>query len=884
MTTPLPLDAVSAGLPAARLIPDLLDDQQPEGSPLRAVVVAPPGTGKTTVVPPTMANRLSQHNRRGKVIVTQPRRMAARAAARRLAQLTGTRLGQEVGYTVRGDRQTSAATRVEFVTTGVLLRRLMRDPEASGVSAVVLDEVHERQLDVDLTFAMVQELGELRGTSDPLDIVVMSATLDADRWAQLLPQDDGEPANVLEVEAVTYPLEERWAPLPGTQRALDARGVTKSFLEHVADTVVTTAHDVPEGDLLVFLPGAREIDRVAQRLRSQFSSDQAVAVLPLLGSTPANEQDRILNPRDAAAKQRIVLATNVAESALTVPGVRAVVDAGLDRQSRLDTGRGVAGLVTVGAAKSAMIQRAGRAAREAPGVVVRCMSDAEFAARPTHTPAEIRTADLTQAVLDLACWGAADGAGLHLPEPPPSRAFHAAVETLAQLGALDTAHPTPQVTDHGRQLAQLPVDPRLGRALYDGAEFVGARVAAETVAALSSDQRADGADLGKLLHQLRAQRPKRWTDDVARLLRALPRDNDQQSDQRSRTDPVDLGMVTALAYPQQIARRRTSGGHSADAEYLLASGTAASLPHGSSLHGVPWLAIAELTLHGERAIIRTAAELDRDHAELAAGPLLGNETEARFVDGKVTARSVQRLGAIELTSTPIKPTAEHTRDAVAAAIRKVGVLQFFGIDTETQQHRAFVTLRARLGLLHRVFGDPWPDVSDATLTQQLDDWLAPELEQLASGTRKDRIDLAAALRRLLPWPDAARLDELAPERIQVPSGSNIRLDWPAPELHTAAEVSAPVLAVKLQECFGWTGSPTVADGRVAVVLHLLSPAQRPLAVTADLANFWQHVYPQVRAENRGRYVKHPWPEDPFSAVATAKTNRALRGEQPRRTS
>ena len=870
------LNTVAAGLPAAQLIPALLQDHKPTDAPLRTVVVAPPGTGKTTVVPPALANRLQLLGREGKIVVTQPRRMAARAAARRLAHLSGTKVGEQVGYTVRGDRKTSAATTVEFVTTGVLLRRLISNPEAPDIAAVVLDEVHERQLDTDLTFAMVQQLGELRGTSDPLDIVVMSATLDADFWAELLSTHEAEPARVLHVDAVSYPLREQWAPLPGTRRALDARGVTNQFLRHVSDTVAKTVWDESDGDVLVFLPGAREINRVAQHLKDATPCD----VLPLLGSTPVAEQDHILSPPPSGAKRRIVLATNVAESALTVSGVRIVVDSGLDRQPRLDTGRGVAGLVTVGAAKSAMVQRAGRAAREAPGVVVRCLSDAEFAARAAYRPAEVRTADLTQAVLDLASWGAPDGDGLRLPEPLPPRTFKTAVDALKQLGALEnTEHNAQfQITQLGRKLATLPVDPRLGRALYDGAEFVGPRLAAEVVAALSSDDRADGADLGKLLGRLRSTQPKYWTEVVTRLRRTVA-----QHETTSRADDnpggqYDLGLVTALAYPQQIARRRTTGGPQGDnTEYLLASGTAAFLPRGSALQGADWLAIADITLHGDQAIIRSAAELDQDYAELAAGPLLVEQTQARFVAGKVSARAVVRLGAIELSSTPIQPTPEHTRDAVAATIRSSGVLTFFKVTETSKQHAAFKDLRARMGILHRVFGAPWPDVSESALTKQLTEWLTPELEQLASGIRVERINLTTALQRLLPWPQAARMDALVPQQIDVPSGAAVSVDWPAPEDHTDDQIASPVLAVKLQECFGWTNTPTVLEGRVPVVLHLLSPARRPLAVTSDLASFWQNSYPQVRAENRGRYIKHPWPEDPLTAVATAKTNRALRG-------
>ena len=860
---PFGLNFIGSGLPAAEVTEPLLDGDVA----LRTVVVAPPGTGKTTIVPPTVANRVATQGRGGKVVVTQPRRMAARAAARRLAQLSGTRVGDVVGYTVRGDQQTSQSTLVEFVTTGVLLRRLLRDPEATGIAAIILDEVHERQLDTDLTFAMVQQLGQLR--DEPLDIVVMSATLDAQLWADLLASEQEKPAEILSVDAVTHPLREQWAPLPGHQRSLDARGVTETFLTHVAHTVVATLEREPNGDILVFLPGAREIQRMQQRLAQQLSA-VSVEVLPLLGSTPAEEQDRILQPPTIQQPRRIVLATNVAESALTVPGVRIVIDTGLDRQSRLDTVRGVAGLVTVGAAKSSMVQRGGRAAREAPGLVVRCMSEAEFAARPAHRPAEVRTTDLTQAVLDLACWGSADGAGMALPEALPHRSYQTAVETLLQLGALDD---DVRVTELGRKLANLPVDPRLGRALYDGADFAGAQLVAEIVATLASDQRAPGADLSVLHRQLRSQRPQRWRNDVSRLRRVLPSATDDPL-----PDLLHVGLITALAYPGQIARRRGAEAGQ-ESEYLLASGTAASLPRDSSLQGCQWLAIAELALVGDRTIIRSAAELDQDRAELAAGPLVTTRTEAKFVDGKVSARSVHRLGAIELSSTPIKPTAAHTRSAVAAEIQDRGILAFFEVDTKAQRFANFQALRGRLGVLHRVLGPPWPAMTDTALTKRLDDWLAPEIEQLAGGTPHKHIDLTSALRRLLPWPEASRFEDLTPEQLQVPSGSHIRLDWPAPEEHTDDEVASPILAVKLQECFGWTGSPTVVQGKVPVVLHLLSPAQRPLAITRDLSNFWINVYPQVRAENRGRYVKHPWPEDPLTAVATAKTNRALRKSQ-----
>ncbi|WBL18829.1 ATP-dependent helicase HrpB [Citricoccus sp. NR2] len=901
----IPWERIVQGLPAARLVPQLtglagceLAEQAELTAPgtdsgagtagIRVVISAPPGSGKTTVVPPALAAVSA-----GRVVVTQPRRMAARAAARRLVSLSGAQLGREVGYTVRGDRHVSAATRVEFVTTGVLLRRLIADPEASGIGAIVLDEVHERHLDTDLTFALVEQLGQLR---PELHVVVMSATLDVGHWAELLG------ARVLEVATEPHPLQEIWAPW-GTQaqRSLDARGVAPGFLDHVADVVVEYQHlhqyphtpvgpDRP-GDTLVFLPGAREIDRVAARLGSDPRLAPDTAVLPLLGSMPAREQDRILARSTDTASQfprRIVLATNVAESALTVPGVRLVVDAGLERALREDSRRGVSGLITLGASKSAMVQRGGRAAREAPGTVVRCLSEAEYAARPAHTAPEIRTAgrnELGRALLDVACWGAPRGAGLRLPDPFPTAAADRAEQRLQELGAV---HDDGTPTELGARMSRLPVDPHLGRALLDGAELWDARVAAEAVATLAADTRAPGADLMARYRQLRSD--PGWRHDVDRLARAAVVAEDLAPQSTGHDDaggPLDqhhlhhdaLGLITALAYPQQIARRR-------DAEYLLASGTAARLPASSSLIGAEWIAVAELSLHGDHAVIRAAVELDPEHAELAAGPLLVDETVARLdaasdTHRRVTARRIRRLGAIELSSTPVPPQPEHARSAVVAEWRETGVLAL------VQRAGASVaTLRNRLGFLHRVYGAPWPEVTDAALTATVEDWLGPEIDQLAAGAAERSLDLHSALRRLLPWPEAARFDELAPLRLTVPSGSQITLDWPAPEDHPSqnnpdADTPAPpVLAVKLQECFGWRTGPTVAEGRVPVLLHLLSPAGRPLAVTSDLNSFWENAYPAVRAENRARYAKHPWPEDPWTAVATPRTNSAMRRIPP----
>ncbi|WP_243155724.1 ATP-dependent helicase HrpB [Kocuria sp. TGY1127_2] len=849
------LETMSATLPAAGLLPSLGTSSNARGT-IRAVVEAPPGTGKTTLVPPYMANWIHEQAVRGevpeRVVVTQPRRIAARSAAHRLAQLSKSSIGEHVGYTVRGERKVSTSTRVEFVTTGVLLRRLIHDPALANVSCVILDEVHERHLDSDLAFGMLRQLAELR---DDLSLIAMSATLDAAQWAKLL-GDDGAPVPIASVASTAFPLTELWAPPPAT--TFDARGVTPDFLRHVAATVERHRIDV-NCDVLVFLPGAREIDRVAGDLRNRLGRD--AEVLTLMGRTLPREQDRILKG-SLGGPQRIVLSTNVAESAVTVPGVRLVVDAGLDRQQRLDAMRGMSGLVTVGASKAAMAQRAGRAAREGPGVVVRCLSSADFAARPATTPPEIVTSDLTAATLDLACWGAPGGAGLRLPDPLPERAHTNAREVLHALGAIDDGE---RATELGRKLASVPADPRLARALFDGAPLVGSRSAAEIVAALGSDHRAPGSDIWRLICALRREGDATWRHEVRRLENEVATAPDSTPATES-----DAALVTALAFPDRIARLRAAGSD----DYLMASGTGASLPHGSSLRGQEWLAVAEVGLANGHPLIRAASVLDFDAAQLAGAELL-QEGEIAVFDPtggahKVTSRRVKALGSIELSSTSCKPSQEAGRAAVANALAKHGLREVL------KPKDSFDSLRARMGLLHAVFGAPWPDVRLEMLSHRAEEWLGNRLDVIASGGSPHNIDVASALRGLMPWPEAAHFDELVPERILVPSGSHVRLQWPEPEEHDRGQTVPPVLAVKLQECFGWATGPSVCDGRVPVTLHLLSPARRPLAVTQDLTNFWERVYPQVRAENRGRYIKHPWPEDPWNAPATAKTKNASR--------
>lgn len=842
------LGQIGADLPFAAALADLCTAVRGRGT---AVVQAPPGTGKTTLAPPAVAAEVAD-----RVVVVQPRRIAARAAARRLAGLTGTSVGGFAGFTVRGERQVSARTRVEFCTPGILLRRVLADPDLPGTGAIVLDEVHERGLETDLLVGM---LAEVRALRDDLVLIAMSATLDAGRFAALLGDERSGPAPVVDCPSALHALDLRWVP-PGGPRT-DARGVADSFLEHVAGTTAdavagaAAALGLDAADTLVFLPGVREVDRVAERLHRLVP---AAEVLRLHGRLDPRAQDRVTAGSGPGDAPRIVVSTALAESSLTVPGVRLVVDAGLARAPRRDAARDMSGLVTVAASRDSAVQRAGRAARQGPGIAVRCYDETTFAAMPAHVTPEISVADLVGAALLLACWGASRGEGLPLPDAPPSAAIGDAEAVLRRLGAVDDEG---RATDLGRRLAEVPADPRLARALLDGAELVGPRAAAEVVAALADDHRPEGADLAALLRALRrgtAPGVGRWRQEVRRLQGLAARHTDSTSGGRETAAAEDAGLVVALAHPDRVARR--SGG-----VYLLASGTRAALPAGG-MQGQEWIAVAEVVRAGGRAaagtgaVIRSAAPLSQDTAELAAAGLLADRRTATFRDHRVVARRVRVLGAIELSSVAVRPGAQEARRAVEAALAEHGL----GVFTWSAPAE---NLRRRLALLHRQVGDPWPDVGDQALTARWPEWLGPEVEHLAEGGRSDRIDLVLPLRRLLPWPEAARLDELAPERLAVPSGRGVRIDYPAVDDPDAR----PVVAVKLQECFGWAQSPEVAG--VPVQFHLLSPAGRPLAVTGDLASFWSGAYAQVRAEMRGRYPKHPWPEDPWSAPATARTRR-----------
>ncbi|MFK4801937.1 ATP-dependent RNA helicase [Streptomyces sp. MPA0124] len=938
-------DALDA-LPVRGALPALHDALEGHGT---AVLVAPPGTGKTTLVPLALAGLLGGEDAPARrVVVAEPRRIAARAAARRMAWLLGEKPGERVGYTVRGERVVGRHARVEVVTTGVLLQRLQRDQELTGVDVVVLDECHERHLDADTTAAF---LWDVRQTLRPeLRLVAASATTDAEGWSRLL----GD-APVVEAPGVSYPVEVVWAPPARPVRPPHGMRVDPALLTHVA-SVVRRALAERDGDVLCFLPGVGEISRVAGRLGSIGDVD----VLQVHGRAPAAVQDAVLAP---GARRRVVLATAVAESSLTVPGVRAVVDAGLAREPRVDHARGLSALTTVRASRAAARQRAGRAGREAPGVVYRCWAEAEDARLPRFPAPEIKVADLTAFALQAACWGDPDASGLALLDPPPGGAMTAARSVLEAVGAVDAAG---RATARGTRLARLGLHPRLGRALLDAEELsadVSRRPASEAAASpgrsgarspgpMSSPAKApepqhaggdgarpaasragspgtagsgtagarpggagsgtgcagsggagtggsgaaasgagdpaaggdrtggDGGRGGEVVAEvvglLSEEPPREYGDDLAAVLRAARRGGDAygarwraevrrlrgavegtggERGQRVGED-VLAGLVAALAFPERVARK--DGG-----SYLMVSGTRAELSETSTLRGAPWIAVAvaDRPVGKGHARVQLGAVVDEDTARLAAGALLTRRDEVHWADGDVVARRVERLGAVELAVRPLaRADPGLVRGALLEGLRKEG----FGLLRRSADGDL---LRERLAFLRRHLGEPWPDVSDDALLARVDEWLEPELGRARRRADLGRIDAGQALARLLPWAsgEAARLDELAPERIVVPSGSRIRIDYTNPE--------QPVLAVKLQEMFGLQRSPEVAG--VPLLVHLLSPAGRPAAVTADLASFWKDGYRSVRAELRGRYPKHPWPEDPATAEPTRYTKARL---------
>ena len=846
-------------LPVTRALGDIAAATRPGGC---AVVTAPPGTGKTTLLPPAVAVSLASHDASaGRVLITQPRRVAARAAARRIARLLGEEVGGQVGYSVRGDSRVSERTRVEMVTPGVALRRLQRDPELPGVSALIVDEFHERDLDTDLALAFA--LDARSALRDDLFVALTSATLEASRTVDFLRASTGEEPALVDIPGDIFPLELRYAPPPRGVEAVGAIGnervgVRREYLAHVARTVEETVAST-EGSVLVFLPGVGEIDTVRGNLRLG-----DVPVLTLHGQLSAAEQDRALSP---ATGRRVILSTSIAESALTVPGVSVVVDAGLAREPRFDAGRSLSSLVTVPAAIARLEQRAGRAARTGPGIAVRVMDSVDVARRPAQSAPGIATQDLTDARLQVASWGT-PVEELALLDAPPAGTWEAAGQRLSSLGAIDEAG---AATALGRTLASLPLDPPLGRALLASSGVLGASKAARFVALLSEDVRVPGADLGAWERRLgrggasdagvgkaQAARVKETRARLERLARRLPASASDDAlasvaaerHEKTRTREDELALTCALAYPEWIARRRPGS-----MAYILAGGVGAELPQGSPLEGQEWLAVASIDRApaSRHARILAAVPLSEEDALAAGGALLETHTQASIDKGALKATRTRALGAIPLASAPASSLSEEEATALVAEHLAARGLGDLGWGKEAS------SLRERMRVLHEVLGDPWPDVSDEALAGSAHEWLAPWAKRLAQGGSLSSVSMLDALRSMLPWPQGARLDELAPEKMPIPAGGTRPIDWSG---------AHPVLTLRVQQAFGWTDTPRLVDGRVPLVLHLTDPAGRPAAVTSDLTSFWAGPYSDVRAQLRGRYPKHPWPEDPLHAEPT----------------
>ena len=797
-----------------------------------AVLVAPPGAGKTTHVPLALLHESWLAGR--KIIVLEPRRLAARAAAHRMAQLLGENVGETVGFRVRLESRIGRRTRVEVVTEGVLSRMIASDPTLDGVGLVIFDEFHERSVHADLGLALtLHARDELR---DDLGVLVMSATLDGARVARLLGN-----APVITSEGKAFPVETRYVPY---------RSATSREAAVVA--AVTSAAADP-GDILVFLPGAGEIRRVAEALQSR-ALPRGMSIIPLFGSMSLEDQDRAIQPSPAGTR-KVVLATTIAQTSLTIEGIGVVIDSGYTRIPRYSPRTGMTRLETVRVSRAAADQRRGRAGRMGPGVCYRLWSAADEALLKPHDTPEILEADLAPLVLDLAVVGIADPAQLRWLDLPPEGATAHARELLRELGALDTA-----ITSHGRDLAALGAHPRIAHMLITARDAGHGALACDLAALLEERDILGGVpherdpDLRTRLDMLHGRRQA--AASLQRLRKTADRWRDRLAVQGA-SDVRAAGWLLALAYPDRIAQRREGTAP----RYVLRQGMGAVLPPGSGMHNEPYIVAAELDARGPESLI------------LLAAPITAEEIEEHFADqieisdtiqwdettGSVSARRRRVLGAIVLADAPLKHPSEQD---ITRAIQRVILESDFSMLNWT---RDAVTLRNRLAFLHA--HDPeWPDVSNAGLRLTSDKWLAPYLTGLRRRQEILRISVEDAVRELLTWQQRAKLDQLAPTHIQVPSGSRIAVDYSDP--------ATPVLAVKLQEVFGLTSTPTILAGRKPVTMHLLSPSRRPVQVTTDLASFWRTSYFDVRKELRGRYPKHPWPDDPLNAPATRRTNRS----------
>lgn len=825
---------MSTDLPIRSALPELLAALDSRGV---AVLQAPPGAGKTTAVPLAL---LEAPWRSGCILLLEPRRLAARAAARRMAALLGEGVGRTVGITTRIESVKGPQTRIEVVTEGILIRRLQQDPALQAVSAVIFDEFHERALQADLGLALcLQSRALLR---PELRLLVMSATLDSLTVAGLL-----DNAPVIRTEGRSHPvtvLHQAPAPKPGRVAAAAAAAVRLALSRQ-------------PGSLLVFLPGRREIDNTARLLEAEV--DASTRVFPLHGQLSPEIQDMAIRPVPPGMR-KVVLATDIAETSLTIEGIEIVVDTGLARRPRFDPRTGLTRLETVRVSRANAAQRCGRAGRLGPGTCIRLWpesDDARLAAQPTP---EIVDADLAPLALTLACWGA-DADELAWLDPPRSAPLAQARDLLTRLGALDSAG---RVTTHGKAMDGLGMHPRLAHMLLGARARRLGRTAALLAALLEDrdplDRATAGADLRTRLRTLQADTPAAaepihpgtyahlWTQ-AERWMRLL------ECNPREPVEPDQAGLLLALAYPDRIALRRPGP----EPRFLLASGRGAILRREDDLSETPCLVAATLDAGTREASIHLAAPLDRDVLAREFGELILRQDSVVWDEREqaVLADHEQRLGALVLDSRPLsRPPPEESLRLLLEAVSRRGLEAL----PWTPESRG---VRNRIAFLHGLDDIDWPDMSDPALTATLADWLGPWLDGITRLSQLRSLDLQSILLSQLGWARQQRLNELAPSHVTVPSGSCLAIDYSDP--------SRPLLAVRIQELFGWTETPRVAGGRVGLTLHLLSPARRPVQITQDLAGFWARGYAEVRKDLKGRYPKHFWPDDPLQATACRGT-------------
>jgi ATP-dependent helicase HrpB len=811
--TSLPIDVALPQLTAALARNDV------------AVLVAPPGAGKTTRVPLVLLDEPWAKDR--KILVLEPRRLAARAAAARMASTLREQVGDTVGLRVRFDSKVTKRTRIEIVTEGVFTRLVLDDPSLEGIAAVLFDEFHERSLDADLGLGLARD-AQL-GLRPDLKLLVMSATLDGARVAALLGN-----APVVESEGRAFPVETRY--LGRDQRAPIER--------QVADAV-ERALRAESGSALVFLPGAGEIRRTEELLKERVR-DTTIDIVGLFGALDAREQDRAISP-SPPGRRKVVLATSIAETSITIEGVRVVVDSGLARVPRYEPDVGLTRLETVRVSRAAADQRRGRAGRTEPGICYRLWDEPQTGSLEAYTRPEILSADLSSFALDLAQWGTTDTSQLAFLDAPPQAAMNEAWTLLGEIGAIDD---NARITDEGRKLRALPLPPRLARMVVDAAAQ-GAGEMAAAIAAILTERGLGGndVDLGHRLENFRRDRSRRAED-----ARAMVRRWTATAGNRNKDNAQSPGALLALAYPDRVARNRGGSGGA----FLLANGRGGMIDPASSLAREMYLVVAELAGVAASGRIVLAAPITLEEIEHDfAGQIKDSETVTFDTSSaSLRARRTRRLGALVLAE-QTRPVASDSESArlLAEGIAGIGVHKL-------PWSKAQLQLRNRVMFLRRAEGDEWPDLSDDALSRAATEWLAPFLTGKTSLQQISADDLAAALDAALPWNLRKRLDGEAPTHFAAPSGSQVPIDYEAEE--------GPKLSIRVQELFGLGVHPTIAGGRVPLLIELLSPAHRPVQMTRDLPGFWRGSYKDVRSDLRGRYPKHPWPDDPLTAPATRR--------------